>query len=144
MDMSRDGHYLATGEIGAVRVWDTTSSQQILLLPHDNLVNDLAFSADGRLLASAGRDGSVRVFEMPGGQEIAGMAHTLSANGVAFSPDARTLASASDDGTVRLWVVASDNLLAEACASVSRNLTLMEWRQFLGNQPYRRTCPALP
>jgi WD40 repeat protein/transcriptional regulator with XRE-family HTH domain len=143
MDMSMDGRYLATGEIGAVRVWDTTSGQQILLLPHDNLVNDLAFSRDGRLLASAGRDGIVRVFAIPGGQEIAGMEHTMSANGVAFSPDGKLLASASDDGTVRVWVVAADNLLAQACASVERNLTLAEWQQYLGNQPYRRTCPSL-
>jgi WD40 repeat protein len=144
MDMSPDGRYLATGEIGAVRLWDTTSGQQILELPHDNLVNDVAFSRDGQMLASAGRDGTVRVFAVPSGQEIAGMEHTLSANGVAFSPDGKLLASASDDGTVRVWVVASDNLLAQACASVARNLTLTEWQQYLRNQPYRRTCASLP
>jgi hypothetical protein len=40
--------------------------------------------------------------------------------------------------------VASDNLLAQACASVTRNLTLAEWQQYLGNEAYRKTCPALP
>jgi WD40 repeat protein len=63
---------------------------------------------------------------------------------VAFSPDDKSLASASDDGVVRVWVVASNNLLARACASVARNLTLSEWQQYLGNQPYRRTCPSFP
>ena len=144
MDMTADGRYLATGEIGKVRLWDTLTGQQIQQLSHDNLVNDLAFSHDGQLLASAGRDGSVRVFAIPSGQEVAGMEHTLSANGVAFTPDGKSLTSASDDGRVRVWVVASDNLLAEACASVARNMTLSEWRQYLGDQPYRRTCPALP
>ena len=144
MDTSPDGQYLATGEVGAVRVWEMSSGREILHLPHDNLVNDLAFSRDGQLLASAGRDGSVRVFAVGTGEEVAAMEHTLSANGVAFSPDAKSLASTSDDGTVRVWVVASDNLLAQACASVVRNLTLAEWQQYLGNEPYRKTCPALP
>jgi WD40 repeat protein/transcriptional regulator with XRE-family HTH domain len=144
MDMSPDGRYLATGGEGSVRVWETNGGTLILYLPHDNLVNDLAFSRNGDLLASAGRDGSVRVFDIPGGQEVAGMAHTQSANGVAFSPDGKSLASASDDGTVRVWILASDNLLEQACANVARNLTPIEWRQYLGNQPYRKTCPALP
>jgi WD40 repeat protein len=107
-------------------------------------VNDVSFSADGRHLALAGRDGAVRVFQMPGGTEVAGMAHTVSANGVAFSPDGKYLATTSDDRTARVWVVAPDDLLGEACGLVARNLALEEWRQYLRDEPYRKTCPDLP
>jgi hypothetical protein len=45
---------------------------------------------------------------------------------------------------VRLWHWRLDDLMAAACARLSRNLTLEEWREHLGDEPYRPTCPELP
>jgi hypothetical protein len=36
------------------------------------------------------------------------------------------------------------DLIDEACARLTRNLTPEEWRQYLGDEPYRKTCPNLP
>jgi WD40 repeat protein/transcriptional regulator with XRE-family HTH domain len=140
MGVSKDGRYIATGEIGAVRLWDVASGREELQLPHDSLVNGVAISDDGRLLATAGRDGTVRLFELPSGHELDSMAHGLSANGVAFSPDGELLVTASDDRTARVWAVAPGNLLAEACGAVIRSLSAEEWQRYLPDQPYRRTC----
>ena len=64
----------------------------------------MAFSPDGRLLASAGDDGTVRLWDPATGAGLATLTgHTDTVDAVAFSPDGRRLASAGDDRTVRLW-----------------------------------------
>src|SRR5262249_31911152 len=67
-------------------------------------VQSVSFSADDRLLATAGDDGTVRLWDTHTGKMLDLLTgHAGRIWCVAFSPDGRMLASAGRDGTVQLW-----------------------------------------
>jgi WD40 repeat protein/serine/threonine protein kinase len=76
---------------------------------HTAQVGRMAFSTDGRWLASASHDGTVILWEVATARaQRVFRGHTRAVNGVAFSTDGRTLITASDDGTVKIWATDKD------------------------------------
>ena len=96
---------------GGVLVWDLTADKmQGLLRGHAGPVNSLAFTRDGRTLASGGFDGKVKLWDVgkPGGPaRLSLKAHNPVVVALVFSPDGKTLTSAGGDALIAQWNTAT-------------------------------------
>jgi RNA polymerase sigma factor (sigma-70 family) len=101
---------------GLVQVWEVETGKEVRLQGslggHRLVVRSVAFSSDGKTLASAGNDGWVNLWDVITGLQTRQLENYKEAvESVAFSPDGRLLASAAADRTVRVWDVAAGRLL---------------------------------
>lgn len=109
--LSPDRKLLAVGGdhgIISVYVLPRLEPVQCVIRTHHGPILALAFSADGKRIASGGSDMVIRVWDAATGASIGEMhGHSGQINGLAFSVDGRYLASVADDGTARLWDAAT-------------------------------------
>jgi hypothetical protein len=85
-----------------------TGKELHLLVAHEREVESLAFSPDGKILASGGRTGPIRFWDVATGESIRQTEKNLGwVVGVTFSPDGKLLASGGTARTVHLWEVAT-------------------------------------
>jgi WD40 repeat protein/serine/threonine protein kinase len=107
---SPDGTRLATaGWDGNVSVWDPTTGARVWTGRHDENVNAVAFSRDGRFVVSGGTGSApIQVWDARVGERLRQLAgHESQVLAVAFSPDGTLLASGSADRSIKLWDVAA-------------------------------------
>jgi WD40 repeat protein len=79
---------------------------------HSGYVDSVAFSPDGKLLASGSRDNTIKLWDVATGRELKMLTgHAGWVKAVAFSPDGQRLVSGGKDNAVKLWDVASGRAL---------------------------------
>lgn len=100
---------------GDARVWDLASGKALVTIPYGaEYVHAVAFSPDGKLVATGGNDprGYVKIWNAQSGQLVKAFhGHTDDVLSVEFSHDGRRLLTSSYDKTARLWDVETGQLL---------------------------------
>lgn len=143
--LSRDGQRLYTAAADrVVRAWTLVNNQFQPARPfpaHAAPVTAIAVSANGQLLAAAGKDGNVRLSNPNDGKDVATISgHKAAITGLAFHPAGNQLASGSEDGTLKVWQVPPPQMSAtNKTLSASPPL----WQS--GPEPERRgVSPPVP
>ena len=89
-------------------LWRQMHPEKQTLNGHASPVRSVAFSPDGRTLATGSDDNTVKLWDIANGKELRTLeGHADVVSSVAFSPDGRTLATGSYDRTVKLWDIAN-------------------------------------
>ncbi len=137
--ISPDGKIFAGGGDGKVYLWNDAGELLLTIVtepqlapdvpkpkPEDDLLGQkrpalpsaqkwvrlLAFSPDGKLLATAGADSTVKLWNMDNGQWIRTFAgHQNLVTSIVFTPDSRAFATGSLDKNIKLWNTANGQLL---------------------------------
>jgi len=145
MDFSRSGSKLVLlnkEDNRVVDVWDIETKRLLRHLQHEARVTGASLNPAEDHLVSSSDDRSVRIWNLESGSQVAQFEHDADVATAKFSPDGRYVLSAGgrSDRAARLWFWQPEDLIAETCSRLSRDLTAEEWSQYIGDEPYRPTC----
>jgi WD40 repeat protein len=141
---SPSGKLIASGGANTVRLWNSEDGEELMHVPVEPFTGaaSLVFSQDEKWLVGA--DGTmIHIWETSTGREVARILTSI-VKSVDLSPDGKWVASGNADNTIHVWPWRPEDLFAQACFRLPRNLTQEEWSLYVGNEPYQSTCPNLP
>jgi WD40 repeat protein len=129
--ISADARWIAAADgIGNVYLWNLQTKSMQKIAAHNGGVNTIAFSPDGKNLASGGEDHSICLFaltEKPSCKKLSG--HSLGVTALSFSRDGERLLSGSFDRALKIW-----NLSQKTSSELQGHRGKIHTAIFLGDQ----------
>ncbi|MEX1239649.1 MAG: High-affnity carbon uptake protein Hat/HatR [Cyclobacteriaceae bacterium] len=133
---------------GFVRLYDFNTKETRHFSGHRAGVNDIEFSPDGGLMASAGADKRLLmwVLENPGDLPITMQNNAGFVWDIAFTKNSDYLIAACSESEIRVWPTNPSLLAEKICPQLKRNMTKDEWVKYVGREDdisYESTCVGL-
>ncbi len=90
---------------GWVSIWDATTYQKILTLPHQKVnVRSVSFSPDSTRIVTTGDDRKIKIWDVRNGELLLTLSgHTDPATNAVYSPDGTRVATTSWEGQAKIW-----------------------------------------
>jgi len=147
--LSWDGRWLATGGQDTIaRVFDVTKRNEVWHLDVHGEVRTVAFSPDSHWLATGSLGQDVEIFDVVSGMQVTRISGEGATQALNFMQEGAVLQRAASMAenvvSIEQHLLHAKDLIGEACSKLTHNLTPEEWKQYLGDKPYRKTCPNLP
>ena len=115
-------------------------------------ITHIEFSTGDKLIAASSRDNTVRIWDMDA-DNIYDLPVVLDDHedewvwSCDFHPDGTRIMTAAGNGIIREFPVKPDEMIAQICGLLNRNMDKVEWRQFVAKEddiPYQITCADHP
>ena len=150
LTVNRQGQWLVAGtEAGGIKMANLQTGLAQALIGHKARVNNIAFSDDGKLLATGSFDKTVKIWDFHHLETppIVLTDHQDWVWSICFDASGKKLLAGCRDNLVRVWPTSIKALSNTICGhpKLDRNLTQNEWSHYVGKDiEYEKTCKEYP
>jgi WD40 repeat protein len=129
-----------TGNLGILNLITNKVSR---IKGHVARINDLQFSPDDNLLATASYDGTIKIWDGNNLniRPVTIKGHEAWALSLAFNKDGKYLVTGDDAEKIFVWPSKIDYMAEDICSKINRNMTTREWENYVAYDiNYQKTC----